>query len=378
MIDPFQTIKRSLIGLLHFPIVSFVVLFLPASIAVVQANALADFLYGSIQSFFSQFLVKIDTFSEPLSAVLGGSYGVVAMLPFLLLYALPTILIFTALIAFYKHSGLISHVSYGLHRFLKYFGLQGQDLVRVIMGYGCNVPAVVATRSCSSQSRCSCVSAIGIASVCSYQMSSSLAIFAATGFTLLAPIYVALVGISSLIYLRLIRPKSYQLSISKTEAPKPELLKVPRLETLICETSHTLKEFLLMALPIFIAICIISGLLEYFGILSVVSQLLSPLMTVFNLPPEAALSIVLGSIRKDGIAVGLLDTDLNSLKILLETPVQLLTVVYLAGVLLPCIVTLLTVIKEMRLRFALKMVIQQACFVVVSSLVIAWAGALII
>ena len=366
------------IALLHFPLVSFAFLFLPASIAVIQANALADFLYDSIQIFLNQFLVKIDTFPEPLSSILGGNYGVVAMLPFLLLYALPTILIFTALIAFYKHSGLVSHLSYGLNGFLKYFGLHGQDLVRVIMGYGCNVPAVIATRSCSSASRCSCVSAIAHGSICSYQMSSTLAIFAATGLTILAPIYVALVGISTLIYLKLIRPKSYQEAVSQTEAPKPQALKVPRLKTIVSETSSTLKEFLVMALPIFLVICIVSGLLQYFGILSVLSLLVSPLMALFNLPPEAALSIVLGSIRKDGIAVGLLDTDLNSLKILIETPVQLLTIVYIAGVLLPCIVTLFTVIQEMRLKFALKMITQQALFVSVFALIIAWVGNLAI
>ena len=207
------------------------------------------------------------------------------------------------------------------------------------------------------------------------RLSSSLAIFAATGLTVLAPIYVALVGINTLIYLKLIRPKNYQDTFNKIESPKPEVLKAPKLKIIISETKNTLKEFIVMALPIFVGICIISGLLQYFGILASMSQLLSPLMALFNLPPEAALSVVLGSVRKDGIAVGLLDADLNSLKILIETPVQLLTIVYLAGVLLPCIVTIFSIIKEMKLRFALKMITQQACFAFICSMIIAWAGA---
>lgn len=367
-------IKANFLTLLEFPIISFVFLFLPASLAVLQANALADFLYRYVQLLVSPLLIKINTFPEPLSSVLGGNYGVVAMLPFLLLYALPTVLIFTALICFYKQSGLTSHFSYGLHKFLKYFGLSGQDLVRVIMGYGCNVPAVVASRSCSIGSRCSCVSAIGIGSICSYQMSSSLAIFAATGLTILVPLYVALVGVSTLIYLRLIRPSSHLNLISKIEPPKPKGFQLPKLKNIISETSKTLKEFLVVALPTFLVICIISGLSESLGILTGITQLLSPVMSLFNLPPEAALPIVLGSIRKDGIAVGLLDADLSSLKILIETPIQLLTVVYLAGVLLPCLVTVFTVIKEMRLRFAIKLVIKQALFVSFFALLIAWLG----
>lgn len=369
---------KDLKRLLHFPPISFVLLFLPASIAVIQANALADFLYDSIQSFLDQFLVKIDALPGPISAVLGHNYGVVAMLPFLLLYALPTILIFAALISIYKQCGLISYLSYGLHTFLKHFGLRGQDLVKIIMGYGCNVPAVVATRSCSSGSRCNCVSAIAHGSICSYQLSSSLALFAATGATFLAPIYVGLVGISTLIYLKLIRPKSNLQAISSLSIPKPETLSMPDLKAVFSDVQNTLKEFLQLALPIFVGICIFTGLLQYFDILAGISRVLAPTMALFNLPPEAALSVVLGSVRKDGIAVGLLDADLNSLKVLIETPVQLLTIVYLAGVLLPCIVTVFTVLKEMRLKFALKMVTQQACFAVVCSFLIAWAGALLL
>ena len=370
----FKKIKANFVALLQFPIVSFAFLFLPASIAVIQANAFADFLYVYVKLFVNPLLNKVNDFPEPLASALGGSYGVVAMLPFLLLYALPTVLIFTALISFYRQSGLTDHLSYGLHKPLKYFGLSGQDLVRIIMGYGCNVPAVLSSRSCSSGSRCSCISAIGIGSICSYQLSSSLAIFTVTGLTILAPIYVLLVGISTLIYLRLIRPKSYHNLVSKIEPPKPNEIRFPKLKEIASETESTIKEFLVMALPIFLVICIISSLSESLGTLTIVTQMLSPVMSLFNLPPEAALPIVLGSIRKDGIAVGLLDADLTSLKILIETPIQLLTVVYLAGVLLPCLVTVYTVIKEMHLRFAIKLVIQQALFVSIFALIIAWVG----
>ena len=97
---------------------------------------------------------------------------------------------------------------------------------------------------------------------------------------------------------------------------------------------------------------------------------------MFNLPPEAALASVLGSVRKDGIAIGLLDTDWTSLKVPLDTPFQLLTAVYLAGVLLPCLVTIITVAREMQLRFALKMVLRQVVYAMAFSLCIAWMGRL--
>ena len=61
------------------------------------------------------------------------------------------------------------------------------------------------------------------------------------------------------------------------------------------------------------------------------TSILKPVMVTFNLPPEAALAIA-SSVRKDGIAIGLLNEDMNSLK---TDPFQVLTTVYLASVLYP-------------------------------------------
>ena len=105
-----------------------------------------------------------------------------------------------------------------------------------------------------------------------------------------------------------------------------------------------------------------------------VSWLLSPVMALFNLPAEAATSVVLGSIRKDGIAIGLLTSSWDSLKVPTTSPVQLLTVVYMAGCFLPCIVTLFTVAREMHVKFAIALCVRQMTAVVFFSLLIAWGG----
>ena len=78
-------------------------------------------------------------------------------------------------------------------------------------------------------------------------------------------------------------------------------------------------------------------------------------------PGQAAFAVVLGAVRKDGLAVGLLNGDGDSFKVPLESSVQIMTAVYLAGVLLPCLVTAITVAHEIRPAFALKMIGRQAC-----------------
>jgi 3-oxoadipate enol-lactonase len=68
-----------------------------------------------------------------------------------------------------------------------------------------------------------------------------------------------------------------------------------------------LKQFVVMALPVFVVICFAAAALAWLGVLDWLGRVLTPVMALFNLPGEAATAVVLGSIRKDGLAIGLLD-----------------------------------------------------------------------
>jgi Fe2+ transport system protein B len=359
---------------LGFPPLSLLLLFGPAWIAVTQANRFADSLYEPLLNQLEAPLAWLNALPGPLAAISAGDYGIIAMFPFLLLYALPTIVIFSALLAVYKSSGLIDRLSYGLDPWLKPFGLGGRDLVRVVMGFGCNVPAVIATRSCSSCSRGACVSAISFGSACSYQLPATLAVFAATGYVWLGPVYLAVLALTTLIYLRLTTPRAQRDATSRLLLPALGNLHRPQLRVILREIRQSLSDFFRMALPIFVGICCLAGLAQWTGTLAALTELSAPVMALFRLPPEAALAVVLGAVRKDGLAIGLLDGDWSALKVPMEGPLQILTVVYLAGVLLPCLVTVLTVAREMRPAFALKMVARQAGYAVAFSLVLAWGG----
>lgn len=369
--------KRIFELLLKSPLICILILLMPSIIAVYFANTFADLVHAYFRPLIDVFTDSISSIPGPINSMLVGDYGIVSMLPFLILYALPTILIFTALISFYKSTGITKSLSLGLQKVLNSYGLSSEDLVRIIMGYGCNVPAIASTRSCNCNTRESCVSAISHGSICSYQLSSSLAIFSAAGFFYLAPIYVFIVGFSTLIYLKIIKRNNFTLLLNKKEIHNEEILKYPNWITISNEIKDTLKEFIKLALPIFILICFVSTILNLVGFLNLVAYILSPIMTLFNLPADSALSVVLGSIRKDGIAVGLLNSDWNSLKVNITNPAQILTIVYLASVLLPCIVTLFTIVKEMKIKFALKMLLKQATLAIVCSLIIAWTGVLV-
>ncbi len=144
---------------------------------------------------------------------------------------------------------------------------------------------------------------------------------------------------------------------------RPALAEVRR------EAVGTIRQFVVRAMPIFIVLCLLASLLQATGALDAVAAMLAPLMGLLALPGEAALGVVLASIRKDGI---LMFGEENVAATLV--PLQLVTAVYLAGVLLPCLTTSLTIARELSVRQAVTIMGKQAVFAVLFTLVLAWGG----
>jgi len=356
------------------PLTAFLLLFLPAIISIMYTNGFADWLYTPLSNLLDPILKSVEIWPSLAGSIIGGDYGLLSMFPFLVLYAVPTIVVFSAILAVYKSTGLIDRLSYALHPWLRPVGIGGRDLVRVVMGFGCNVPAIVSSRSCHSCSRGACVSAISFGSACSYQLPATLAVFAAAGMVGMGLVYLVVLALTTLIYLRFTTPKILRLASNAIVAPPPESLSVPSWRMVWREVLGNLKSFVVMAFPVFVIICVVASLLNWLGAFDVLSTMLSPLLACFNLPGDAASAVVLGSIRKDGIAIGLLGDVGGALKVALTTPAQVLTAVYLSGVLLPCLVTVFTIIREMRWKFAVKLCARQMLWAAGFAVIIAWGG----
>jgi Fe2+ transport system protein B len=118
-------------------------------------------------------------------------------------------------------------------------------------------------------------------------------------------------------------------------------------------------------------ITIIASLLDYFGAINFAANILAPAMLIFNLPPEAALPVIFASVRKDGILIFANQETVNAL-----SSMQILTGVYLAGVALPCLVTALTIKREMGWQFAAQLVSKQFLAAIVFALILAFVGKL--
>lgn len=351
-------------------LIAISLLLLPTLLAVWFANsvaAVADPLMQTLLQPLVDILANI-----PLSLpreMLIGRYGLLTMGPLLWVWAVPTVILYALCLGTYKASGLVERITVALHPLLHPLGLSGRDLVRVVMGFGCNVPAVISTRACSSCARKTCMSAIAFGSACSYQFGATLAVFSAAHRPSLVIPYLGYLTVTTLIYTRLLATKSARSRHNRLMIEHRTFLERPRWATIWRETQGTLHQFFTSAIPIFVAITLIASILDQLSLLTAAASILHPLMQIFRLPPEAALPMILASIRKDGL---LLFAEPETLSVL--TPLQILTGVYLAGVLLPCLVTALTIAREQSLRFALALMGRQAIAATCFSLILAWGG----
>ena len=113
----------------------------------------ADPLMGYIEEFFGWFgeLIKGAWAEDSLpylrslvtDGIIGGVGGVIVFLP--------NILFLFFAIAILEESGYMSRAAFVMDGIMRKFGLQGKSFVPLVLGFGCTVPAIMATRTIESQ-----------------------------------------------------------------------------------------------------------------------------------------------------------------------------------------------------------------------------------
>ena len=79
-----------------------------------------------------------------LDGIIGGVGGVIVFLP--------NILILYAFISFMEDSGYMARVAFIMDKLMHRMGLHGKSFIPLVMGFGCNVPAIMGTRIIESKS----------------------------------------------------------------------------------------------------------------------------------------------------------------------------------------------------------------------------------
>jgi ferrous iron transport protein B len=313
------------------------------------ASPLEEWLLGPIQNlrsaagniFGDGFLFWI---ADGLLQGFGG--GVAIVLP----YFIPLLF----LMSFLEDIGYLSRVGFLMDTFMHKIGLHGKSVSPFILGFGCNVPAVVATRILESK-RDRIVTALLIPFIpCSARTTIILALVAfylgplwALGFYFVNLLLVGLIG----------RIISWFF-----QAPSPGLileipsLKLPSLKNIYHKTLFQLRSFVRFAWPILIAGSMVLGIMQFAGADRIVNLILSPLVEdLLGLPQELGVTLIFGFLRKELSLIMMLQAlgvDYQNLMTVVSQQ-QLLIFTVFVSFFIPCLSTVAIIWREVGRKWAL-------------------------
>jgi ferrous iron transport protein B len=268
---------------------------------------------------------------------IGG--GVAIVLP----YFLPLLV----LMAFLEDLGYLARAGFLLDTFMHRIGLHGKSVSPFILGFGCNVPAIISTRILESK-RDRVITSLLIPFIpCSARTTIILALvafylgpWAALAFYVLNIVLVAGIG---------------RILTWFTKAPSPGLileipsLKVPSPGNIVKKTYFQLRSFLTFAWPILVVGSVVLSLLQSVHADRAINAVLAPLVSgALGLPKELGVTLIFGFLRKELSLIMMLQAlgvDYHSL-LTVVTRQQILVFTVFVSFFIPCLSTFAVLWRE--------------------------------
>jgi len=277
-------------------------------------------------------------FTESLGVLTTGLYVPLAMV-------LPYIIAFYLMLSILEDSGYLPRLATLVDNIFHRFGMHGHGIIPLFLGFGCNVPGCLATRTLETRKqRFIAATLLAIAVPCMAQMAMIFGILGPYGLY-----YIGLVFLSLLIiYI------TVGLILNKIiKGPSPEIFleippyRRPSFKVIIKKTWMRIRWFLKEAIPFLFAGVFIINILYTVGFLQWLGNTLSPIMEgLFGLPGGASIAMVTGFLRKD-LAVGML-IPLNM------APLQLVIATTMLTVYFPCVAAFVVLVKELGIKDMIK------------------------
>ena len=267
---------------------------------------------------------------------------------------LPYIISFYFILGLLEDTGYLPRLAVLLDGFFHRVGLHGYAIVPTLLGLGCNVPGIMATRILESETERFIITVlISIAVPCASQQALIFGVLGKHGSLPVLLVYciLFLVWITLGIILKY-TVKGYRPALILEIPP----YRFPYWKTLLPKLWIRVKGFLREALPIVTLGIVIINLLFMTNLFPFIAQLIGPFFLKFlDLPSEVSLVLALGFLRKD-IAMGLLVPLQLTVKQLVISSVML-------AMFFPCIATFMVILKEL----GVKRLIQGTCIMLIVS-----------
>jgi len=263
--------------------------------------------------------------------------GVAVVMPYLVPFLLG--------LALLEDSGYLPRVAFLMDNLMHLLGLHGKSIIPFILGFGCSVPAVMATRILETPRDRLVVSLLAVLIPCSAR---SVIIFALVAYAL-GPYWalgvylfnLLIIGILGRVSTLLLPEVSPGLLMEIPEYRKPTWHNVLR------KSWYSLKDFIVVAWPILIAGSLVLSLLKYYGFEGYVNAALRPLTGLLGLPVEVGTTLIFGIMRKE-LSLIMLNEALGTTNIAAVLSMgQLLTFTIFVLFYVPCASTIAALSREL-------------------------------
>ena len=265
---------------------------------------------------------------------IGGALGIV--LPYLLPFLLG--------LALLEDVGYLPRAGYLVDGLMHRIGLHGKSVIPFILGYGCSVPAVMATRILESKRDRFITAMLSTMVPC---VARATIIFGLIGY-FLGPHLAFLLYVVNLLVIGVVG----KLLTRMAPGAAPGLIleipsyKVPSLHVIAAKVWLRIRGFLHHALPILVIGSVALALLEVIQATDVLNAIARPFTWILGLPAAVGVTLIFGVFRKE-LSLVMLFQALGTTQILsVLSGGQMLTFTLFVIFYVPCIATIAVLRRE--------------------------------
>lgn len=271
----------------------------------------------------------------------GALQGVIAGIGIVLPYLVPFLLGLGLL----EDIGYMSRVAFLMDALMHRIGLHGKAIVPFILGYGCNVPAVMSTRTLDDPKERFVAAALATLVPCAAILS---VVFGLVAFYM-GPFLALVLYLFNIFVIALVG----RILTSMIPEDTPGLIleippyRIPTLRTVTQKAWFRIKEFLVEAWPLLIGGSAILAVANFFNAADFFNMLFRPFTWTLGLPAATGVPLIFGIFRKE-LSLVMLGQALGSMNFdTVLTSVQMITFTVFVMFYVPCLATLAALRREL-------------------------------
>jgi len=310
---------------------------------------------GPVLVFFNGLTVQLLGFigsksfwGEVVNGLLQGISGGLAI-------ALPYLIPFLFGLGLLEGIGYLPRIAFLMDGLMHRLGLHGKAIVPFILGYGCNVPAVMSTRILEEKQDRFLASALAVLVPCAARLA---VIFGLVAFYL-GPVWALAIYLFNILVIALLGRLLTNLLPEKTPGLILEMpvYRIPTIKTVFSKAWFRVREFLVEAWPLLIAGSVALGIFTFFNINPILNWIVRPVTWLIGLPSETGVPLIFGVLRKE-LSLIMLWQALGGLDFAaVLSPLQMMTFTVFVVFYIPCLPTLTSLRRELGTRQMLLIVL---------------------